>query len=62
LLHAIEFPPALREIVFSTDADIDRMHAAAEAEYLRRLRALVPARARIVLHRGDARERREARP
>jgi nucleotide-binding universal stress UspA family protein len=47
LLHAIEFPPALREIVFSTDADVDRLHAAAEAEYLRRLRALVPARARI---------------
>jgi nucleotide-binding universal stress UspA family protein len=47
LLHAIEFQPALREIVFSTDADVDRVHAAAEAEYLRRLRALVPARARI---------------
>jgi nucleotide-binding universal stress UspA family protein len=47
LLHAIEFPPALREIVFSTDADVDRVHAAAEAEYLRRLRALVPATARI---------------
>jgi len=46
LLHAIEFPAALREIVFSTDADVDRLHAAAEAEYLRRLRALVPARAR----------------
>ena len=45
LLYAIEFPPALREIVFSTDADTDRVHAAAEAEYLRRLRALVPARA-----------------
>ena len=47
LLHAIEFPPALREIVFSTDADTDRVHAAVEAEYLRRLRALVPARARL---------------
>ena len=46
LLHAIEFPHALREIVFSTDADTDRLHAAAEAEYLRRLRALVPAAAR----------------
>ena len=46
LLHVIEFPSALREIVFSTDADVDRVHAAAEAEYLRRLRALVPARAR----------------
>ena len=47
LLHAIEFPPALREIVFSTDADANRVHAAAEAEYLRRLRALVPAHARL---------------
>jgi nucleotide-binding universal stress UspA family protein len=47
LLHAIEFPVALREVVFSTDADVDRLHAAAEAEFLRRLRALVPAQARI---------------
>jgi nucleotide-binding universal stress UspA family protein len=47
LLHAIEFPIALREVAFSTDADVDRLHAAAEAEYLRRLRALVPAQARI---------------
>jgi nucleotide-binding universal stress UspA family protein len=46
LLHAIEFPLALREVAFSTDTDIDRQHAAAEAEYLRRLRALVPAQAR----------------
>lgn len=47
LLHAIEFPVALRDMVFSTDTDVDRMHAAAEAEYLRRLRALVPAHARM---------------
>lgn len=46
LLHSIEFPLALREVVFSTEVDIDRLHAAAEAEHLRRLRALVPARAR----------------
>lgn len=46
LLHAIEFPLALREVAFSTDTDVDRLHAAAEAEYLRRLRALVPAAAR----------------
>jgi nucleotide-binding universal stress UspA family protein len=46
LVHAIEFPHALREVVFATDADADRLHAAAEAEYLRRLRALVPATAR----------------
>lgn len=47
LLHAIEFPLALREVAFSTDSDVDRLHAAAEAEYLRRLRALVPAQARM---------------
>jgi nucleotide-binding universal stress UspA family protein len=47
LMHAIEFPIALREVVFSTDVDTDRLHAAAEAEYLRRLRALVPARTRM---------------
>lgn len=46
LVHAIEFPHALREVVFSTDTEVDRLHAAAEAEYLRRLRALVPAQAR----------------
>ena len=46
ILHAIEFPAALREVVFSTDVDVDRLHAAAEAEFLRRLRALVPAQAR----------------
>jgi nucleotide-binding universal stress UspA family protein len=46
LLHAIEFPVALREVVFSTDADVDQLHDAAEAEFLRRLRALVPAQAR----------------
>jgi len=46
LVHAIEFPAALREVVFSTDADVDQLHAAAEAEFLRRLRALVPAQAR----------------
>lgn len=47
LLHAIEFPLALRELAFSTDTDVDRQHAAAEAEYLRRLRALVPAQAKM---------------
>lgn len=47
LLHAIDFHLALREVVFSTDVDGDRLRAAAEAEYLRRLRALVPASARM---------------
>src|SRR6185503_6112651 len=46
LVHAIEFPLALREVAFSTDTDVDRLHAAAEAEYLRRLRALIPPQAR----------------
>jgi nucleotide-binding universal stress UspA family protein len=46
LMHAIEFPLALREVAFSTDTNVDRLHAAAEAEYLRRLRALVPVQAR----------------
>jgi nucleotide-binding universal stress UspA family protein len=46
LLRAIEPPVALREAVFSSDTDVDRMHAAAEAESLRRLRELVPADAR----------------
>jgi nucleotide-binding universal stress UspA family protein len=47
LVHAIEFPLALREVVFSTDTNVDQLHAAAEAEYLRRLRALVPVQARM---------------
>jgi nucleotide-binding universal stress UspA family protein len=47
LLHAIEFPLALREVAFSTDVDVEQQHRAAEAEYLRRMRALVPAPARI---------------
>ena len=46
LLHAIEFPPALRDGALSPAVELDRMHAEAEAEYLRRLRALVPADAR----------------
>jgi nucleotide-binding universal stress UspA family protein len=46
LVHAIEFPVALREVAFSTNANVDQLHAAAEAEFLRRLRALVPAQAR----------------
>jgi nucleotide-binding universal stress UspA family protein len=47
LVHAIEFPHALREIVFSTNANVDQLHAAAEAEYLRRLRAMVPPSAKM---------------
>jgi nucleotide-binding universal stress UspA family protein len=46
LLHAIEVPPELRESPLAPDFDVDRIHAAAEAEALRRLRALIPDQAR----------------
>jgi nucleotide-binding universal stress UspA family protein len=42
LLHAIEMPPELREIPTSGDVNVGPIRAAAEAECLRRLRALVP--------------------
>lgn len=45
LLHAIELPPELREIPVHGDVNVDAVRAAAEAECLRRLRALVPAEA-----------------
>jgi nucleotide-binding universal stress UspA family protein len=47
LLHAIEFPQALHDVALPGDAEVDRLHSIAEAEYLRRLRALVPAQARM---------------
>jgi CPA2 family monovalent cation:H+ antiporter-2 len=46
LLHVIEVPPELRERAIPRDFDVDRVRAAAEAESLRRLRALVPDEAR----------------
>ena len=46
LLHVIEMPPELRENPLAPDFDVDRIHAAAEAEALRRLRDLVPDAAR----------------
>jgi nucleotide-binding universal stress UspA family protein len=46
LLHVIEMPPELRENPLAPDFDIDRIHAAAEAEALRRLRELIPDQAR----------------
>jgi nucleotide-binding universal stress UspA family protein len=46
LLHAIEMPPELRENPLAPDFDVSRIHAAAEAEALRRLRQLVPDQAR----------------
>jgi nucleotide-binding universal stress UspA family protein len=41
LLHVIEMPPELRDNPLAPDFDIDRIHAAAEAETRRRLRDLV---------------------
>ena len=46
LLHAIEMPPELRENPLTPDFDIDRIHAAAEAQARRRLQDLVPDAAR----------------
>ena len=46
LLHAVEMPPELRENPLTPDFDIDRIHAAADAEARRRLRGLVPDAAR----------------
>jgi nucleotide-binding universal stress UspA family protein len=46
LLHAIEMPPELRENPLAPEFDIDRIHAAAEAAALRRLRDLIPDQAR----------------
>ncbi len=45
LLHVIEVPPELRASTVVTDADLDELHAAAEAETLTRLRALIPQQA-----------------
>ena len=46
LLHVIEMPPELRENPLAPDFDVDRIHAAAEADARRRLRDLVPEQAR----------------
>jgi len=46
LLHVIEMPPELRENPMASDFDIDRIHAAAQAEALTRLRDLIPDHAR----------------
>jgi nucleotide-binding universal stress UspA family protein len=46
LLHAIEMPPELSEVTFGKEPDVYAIRAAAEAEYLRRLRALIPFEAR----------------
>ena len=46
LLHVIEMPPGLRENPLAPDFDVDRIHAAAEADARRRLRDLVPDQAR----------------
>ena len=46
LLHAIEVPPELNSPPPPPDFDVDRVRAAAEAEQLTRLRALIPEHAR----------------
>src|SRR5512145_3166775 len=46
LLHVIEMPPELRENPLAPDFDIDRIHAAAEADARRRLQELIPDQAR----------------
>ena len=46
LLHVIEMPPELRENPLAPDFDIDRIHAAAEAQARRRLQDLIPDQAR----------------
>jgi nucleotide-binding universal stress UspA family protein len=46
LLHVIEMPPELREHPLAPNFDVDRIHAAAEADARRRLRDLVPDQAR----------------
>jgi len=46
VLHVIEMPPELGEFPFAKDVNINGIRAAAEAEQLQRLRALVPAGAR----------------
>jgi len=45
LLHVIEVPPELRASTVVTDANLDELHAAAEAETLTRLRSLIPVHA-----------------
>jgi nucleotide-binding universal stress UspA family protein len=46
VLHVIEMPPELRENPMAPDFDIDRIHAAAEADARRRLQDLIPDQAR----------------
>ena len=46
VLHVIEMPPELRLNPLAADFNVDAAHAAAEAECLRRLRALIPEQAR----------------
>lgn len=46
VLHVIEVPPELREHEILKDFNVDSVRAAAEAESLRRLRAMIPEGAR----------------
>lgn len=47
LMHAIEVPPELRESATPGEIDVAKVRAAAEAEALANLRAMVPAEARV---------------
>jgi nucleotide-binding universal stress UspA family protein len=46
LLHVLEMPPELQESPVTEDIDIPRLHAAAEADRLARLREMIPNEAR----------------
>lgn len=46
LVHSLDIPPELREYAVPEPIDRDTLHAAASADALQRLRALVPDRAR----------------
>ena len=46
LLHVVEMPPELRENPLAPDFDVDRIHAAAQANARTRLRQLIPEGAR----------------
>jgi nucleotide-binding universal stress UspA family protein len=48
LIHAIEVPPELRDGHVADLTDVDRIRAAEEARCLRKLRDLVPERARLL--------------
>jgi nucleotide-binding universal stress UspA family protein len=46
MVHVIEMPPELGEFPFSREVTVNGIRATADAEYLRRLQALIPPEAR----------------